>query len=62
MISTEDISETMLVIITCENKKEYFSLSFDRRVIAIKFDELFFNLKAIFFTFYFLNMDISFNI
>ena len=37
-------SKTMLVIITCDipNKREYFFLSFDRRVIAIKFDEVFF--------------------
>ena len=37
-------SETMLVIITCDipNKREYFSLSFDRTGIAIKFDEVFF--------------------
>ena len=37
-------SETMLFIITYDipNKREYFSLSFDRRVIAIKFDEVFF--------------------
>ena len=40
----DHISETMLVIITCyiPNKREYFSLSSDRRDITIKFDEVFF--------------------
>ena len=36
-------SKTVLVIITCDipNKRGYFSLSFDRNVIAIKFDQRF---------------------
>ena len=56
-------SETALVMITCDipNKREYFSLSFDISVIVIKFDLIFIKFKFDFFHFYFLNMDISFN-
>ena len=55
--------ETALVMITCDipNKREYFSLSFDISVIVIKFDLIFVKFKFDFFHFYFLNMDISFN-
>ena len=57
-------SETVSVIITYNipNKREYFSLSFDSSFIVIKFDLIFFKFKTDFFHFYFLNIDISFNI
>ena len=57
-------SETALVMITCyiPNKRVYFSLSFDRSVIVIRFGLRFKKIKINFFHFYFLNMDISFNI
>ena len=54
----------MLVIITCDipNKRGYFSSSFDRSLIEIKSDLRFLKFKNDFFHFYFLNMDISFDI
>ena len=57
-------SETVLVIITYNipNKRGYFSVSFDSSFIVIKFDLIFKKIKTDFFHFYFLNMDISFNI
>ena len=50
-------SETLIVMIACDipNKRGYFS--FDRSVIVIKF-----KFKTDYFHFYFLNIDISFNI
>ena len=41
-------SDTLLVIITCDipNKREYFSLFFDRSVIEIKFDIRFSKFKT----------------
>ena len=65
MINTFDQnSETVLVIIAYDipNKREYFTLSFDRSVVVIIFNVIFFKFKTDFFHFYFLNMDISFNI
>ena len=57
-------SETLIVMIACDipNKRGYFSLSFDRSVIVMKFDLRFFKFKTDYFHFYFLNIDISFNI
>ena len=50
-------SETLIVMIACDipNKRGYFSLSFDRSVIVMKFDLRFIikNLKPIIFTFIF---------
>ena len=65
MIYTFDHNfETVLVIITCDipNKRIYFSLSFDISVIEIKLNLRFKKFKTNFFHFYFLNMDISFDI
>ena len=65
MINTFDHnSETVIVIITyyIPNKREYFSLSFYRSVVVIIFNVIFLKFKTDFFHFYFLNMDISFNI
>ena len=65
MICTFDHnSETVLVKITCDipNKREYFSLSFDSSVIVIKFELIILKFKTDFFHFYFLNMNISFDI
>ena len=57
-------SGTALVIITCDipKKSGYFSSSFDRCVIVIRFYLRFLKFKTDFLHFYFLNMDISFNI
>ena len=56
-------SEAMLVVITCDipNKREYFSLSFDISVSMVKFDLMYIKFRFDFYHFYFLNMDISFN-
>ena len=65
MIYTQDhTSETALVIITCNipNKRGYFSASFDICVIVINFNLGFQKCKTDFSHFYFLNMDISFDI
>ena len=53
-----------MVMIACDiaNKRGYFSLSFNRSVIVIQFYLRFFKFKTDYFHFYFLNIDISFNI
>ena len=56
MINTFDHnSETVLVIITygIPNKREYFSLSFDRSVVVIIFNVIFLKFKTDFFHFIF---------